>query len=59
MGAQRTIKVSVELEPGAEPLAGTIQVQDGTPRPFIGWIELTHAIEGARGLQDGAQARED
>lgn len=55
----RAIRLSIELDPGAEPLAGTVQIQDEPRRPFIGWIELAHLVEQARSLSDAGRARDD
>jgi hypothetical protein len=59
MGAKPSVKVSVELEAGAEPVSGTVQVEDGPARPFIGWIELARAIERARELADPEKDRKE
>lgn len=59
MAAKPSVKVSVELQAGAEPVAGTVQVEGGPTQPFIGWIELTHAIERARELADPEKDREE
>jgi hypothetical protein len=42
------IRVSIELDPGAEPLAGTVSAPGAEPRAFLGWMELAHAIDLAR-----------
>ena len=42
------IRIAIELDPGAEPLSGTIRVAGEEPRPFVGWMQLAHAIDVAR-----------
>lgn len=59
MAAKPSVKVSVELQAGAEPVAGTVQVEGGPTQPFIGWIELAHAIERAREPADAEKDREE
>jgi hypothetical protein len=44
----REIRVTVYLDPRAEPVRGTIEVDGSERRPFQGWIELAHAIDSAR-----------
>jgi hypothetical protein len=41
-----TIRITVAIERGSTPLAGTVDV-DGDQRPFSGWIELSNAIAAA------------
>ncbi|HEX5194649.1 MAG TPA: hypothetical protein VFW09_17770 [Solirubrobacteraceae bacterium] len=59
MGDIRTISLSIELDPGPEPLTGTVQIQNEPRRPFIGWIELAHLVEQARSLAETDRARDD
>jgi hypothetical protein len=47
------LRISIELDPGTEPLAGTITVPGTEPRTFVGWMELVHAIDHARRARDG------
>jgi hypothetical protein len=42
------LRISIELDPGAEPVAGRITVPGAEPRAFVGWMELVHAIDSAR-----------
>lgn len=42
------ILVSLELDPCAEPLSGKVCLAGETPRRFVGWMELAHAIDLAR-----------
>lgn len=43
-----TAHLHLEIEPGSDPIAGSIGAPDEEPRSFNGWIELTEAIEAAR-----------
>jgi hypothetical protein len=45
--APTTLRITLEIEHGATPLAGTIAVNGREERPFAGWIELTSAIAAA------------
>lgn len=42
-----TYRLVLELERGAEPIAGWIQAPDGATWPFVGWVMLVHALEAA------------
>jgi hypothetical protein len=49
MGAvDEPLRISLEIDPGSEPVAGTIAVAGAAPRAFVGWMELVHAIDRAR-----------
>jgi hypothetical protein len=50
------LRISIELDPGTEPVAGRITVVGEAPRAFVGWMELVHAIDRAR---LGSDARDD
>jgi hypothetical protein len=43
-----TTHLHLEIQPGSDPIAGSIGGPDEEPRSFSGWIELTEAIEAAR-----------
>jgi hypothetical protein len=43
-----TNHLHLEIEPGSDPIAGSIRGPDEEPKSFSGWIELTEAIEAAR-----------
>jgi hypothetical protein len=49
------LRISIELDPGTEPVAGTITVPGAAPRAFVGWMELVHAIDRARLAWDGRE----
>lgn len=55
----RTVSVSIELAVGDEPVAGTISVRGGERREFVGWMQLVHAIDVARGAASPAPPIED
>ncbi len=40
--------MTVELEPDAEPIAGSLDDGRGAPIEFAGWLELMSAFETAR-----------
>ena len=49
MGARyQPLRISIEIDPGTEPVAGWIAVAGAAPRPFVGWMELVHLIDRAR-----------
>jgi hypothetical protein len=45
--APTTLRITLEIEPGATPLEGTLVVDGGNERPFSGWMELSNAIAAA------------
>jgi hypothetical protein len=54
------VKLSLELDPGSEPIVGRIQHADGTVTEFTGWLELTQVLEAARSVDrsdDRAQSK--
>jgi hypothetical protein len=42
------VKLSLDLEPGVDPITGRLELADGSVRSFTGWLELTQALEAAR-----------
>ena len=49
MGAvDEALRISIEIDPGTEPVSGRITVPGAAPRVFVGWMELVHAIDRAR-----------
>ena len=36
--------ITLELEPGADPIRGRIGCPDGTKQPFWGWLELIELL---------------
>ena len=51
-------QIKLSMDQAAEPIAGTLEDQTGTSRPFLGWMELISAIEDARSalISDAAAA---
>ena len=47
------LRISIEIDPGMEPIAGRIIVAGDAPRAFVGWMELVHAIDLARHASNG------
>ena len=41
MSTARNPRITLELEPGADPIRGNIEHQDGSHQPFWGWLELS------------------
>jgi hypothetical protein len=49
MGAPvQPLRISIEIDPGTEPVSGNITLPGAAPRAFVGWMELVHAIDRAR-----------
>ncbi len=48
-------RVTIEIEP-AEPIQGRIVDGSGSPQAFHGWLELSAALERARGDAGAAAA---
>ncbi len=44
---ERPLRITLELEPGAEPIAGRLYADDRPRRSFYGWLEFAAAIESA------------
>jgi hypothetical protein len=42
------VQLEMELDPGSDPIRGTLADSEGKPHPFSGWIELAALIERAR-----------
>jgi hypothetical protein len=45
--APTTLRITLEIEPCATPLEGTLVVEGSSERPFSGWMELSNAIAAA------------
>jgi hypothetical protein len=41
------IRISLEVEPGADPVQGSLRVQDGTRQRFWGWLQLSALLNAA------------
>ncbi len=48
MAERRTLRLDVALEPGADPIRGTVSNCALPAREFTGWLELMSALDGAR-----------
>jgi hypothetical protein len=47
MSTAKITHVTVELETGADPIRGSIELADGRSQPFWGWLELIEALRRA------------
>jgi hypothetical protein len=47
-----TRRVQIELDPGADPIRGSITGPSGVPRCFDGWSELAAEIEEIRAQRE-------
>jgi hypothetical protein len=54
--APTALRITLEIEPGAIPLEGTLVVEGSSERRFSGWMELSNAIAAAH--ERRAPARE-
>jgi hypothetical protein len=50
MGPARlvTARIELDIEPGTDPIRGTIGDESGAPARFVGWLELIERIEAIR-----------
>ena len=46
--AQRRHQLAIDLDPAAEPIQGWLAEEGQPPRFFLGWLELSSALEQAR-----------
>lgn len=53
----KTVRINLEVEPGAEPIQGSLWVQDETPQRFWGWLQLSTLLMGAAGHRHKTTAR--
>ncbi len=44
---EKSLRITLELEPGAEPIAGCLYADERTQHPFHGWLQFAAAIESA------------
>ena len=47
MSTANSLRITLELEAGADPIRGLIEHADGSRRPFWGWLELIEAMQRA------------
>ncbi len=48
---QPSLRLSLELEPGSEPITGRLSDGDGKQHVFTGWLDLAAALEAVRHSQ--------
>jgi hypothetical protein len=48
MPNSRRVRITLEVDPRAEPIQGQLAREGELPQLFWGWMELTSAIETAR-----------
>lgn len=41
------VRLTLEVVPGREPIAGSVRVRGGPARRFAGWIDLVAAVQEA------------
>jgi hypothetical protein len=57
MPNSRRVRITLYIDPHAEPIQGQL-LREGEPaQPFSGWIELTSVIETARHEASGDQGQ--
>jgi hypothetical protein len=49
-----TALVTLRLERGCHTISGTLNDEDGVERRFWGWLELSAALDRARGAEPAA-----
>jgi hypothetical protein len=49
------LRLVLELDPGAEPIHGTITDGGGRVREYVGWLALISALDELRQLPEGEQ----
>jgi hypothetical protein len=49
------ILLRLELDPGSEPISGSLVTAEGTEEEFSGWLTLAAAIERAAHVTDNQQ----
>jgi len=56
MSSATTSRVTVELETGADPIRGSIEISNGRCEPFWGWLELIEKLGRAAAIQPESAA---
>ena len=51
------VTLVLELERGADPIAGRLTADDGAAWSFTGWLQLTEALEEAKAADSAPTAR--
>jgi len=44
---RHVLRLTLEIDPLAEPLVGTLRAGVGPDQTFTGWTQLGHAVDGA------------
>jgi hypothetical protein len=57
MTANDNPRVTLELEPGADPIRGSIEHADGRRQPFWGWLELSAELRRVTAQPDALAER--
>ncbi len=52
MTVDEPLRISLELEPGSDPIRGRLRDQRGSESPFEGWLGLMGAVEAALAVSD-------
>jgi hypothetical protein len=50
-------RIMLELEPGADPIRGSIEHPDGSRQPFWGWLELSAELRRVTDQPDAHSMR--
>lgn len=45
------VRLTIELDSAAEPVAGRVWLRDGDSRRFVGYLELLAALEALRAVR--------
>ncbi len=46
-GVEETLRITLELEPAADPIAGRLYAHERPEHSFFGWLEFAAALEAA------------
>ncbi len=52
-GRRHLLRMTIEFDPDATPIAGRVELEDRAPQEFEGIIELIALVEAARKPVDG------
>ena len=47
MSSASNVRITLEVEAGADPIRGSLEQSDGRSQPFWGWLELIEALQRA------------
>ena len=48
MTVEGPLRLGLELDGAGEPISGRLRREDGSACEFVGWLELTRALDDAR-----------